>query len=213
MKEIKAARLVLAVAGVLIAGGLARAQMPGGQGMSPGFTQHRPPIEQSFGFAHGQFWNNPNMVKRLNLTDVQRKAMDGILQDHRMKLIDLHANLQKAEVELEPMIKADTPDRKTIEAQIDKIVTARADLEKADSLFLLDIRMQLTPDQWKQLQALRAQRMEREQRHAADPGGWEPGNKFHGPGGPLPQPAPGGQPPANAPQSAPSPAPESGTPQ
>lgn len=199
-----------------MAGSLAHAQMPGGQGMSPEVVQHRPPIEQSFGFSHGQFWNNPNMVKRLNLTDAQRKAMDGILQDHRMKLIDLHANLQKSEVELEPMIKADTPDRKAIEAQIDTIATARADLEKANALFLLDIRMQLTPDQWKQLRALRAQRMQREHRYAQDPGGWGPGgpgNQFKGSGGPLPEPAPGGQPPANAPQSVPAPAPESGTPQ
>src|SRR5580700_2871378 len=99
MNGMKSARLVLAVAGVLMAGGLACAQGPGGQGMGPGgFGQHRPPMEGAFGGAgaHGQFWNNPDVVKKLTLTDDQRKAMDGILQDHKMKLIDLRANLQKA---------------------------------------------------------------------------------------------------------------------
>ena len=124
MRGLKTVQLFLAVAGVLMAGGLASAQGPGGQAAGPGVMPHRPPMEQAFGFASGQFWNNPNLVQQLNLTDDQRKAMDGILQDHKMKLIDLRANLQKAEVALGPMMKADTPDQKAMEAQIDKVVAA-----------------------------------------------------------------------------------------
>jgi hypothetical protein len=38
-------------------------------------------MEGAFGEAgaHGQWWNNPNVVKQLTLTDDQRKAMDGIV--------------------------------------------------------------------------------------------------------------------------------------
>jgi periplasmic protein CpxP/Spy len=218
MKALKSARLVLAVAGVLMVGGLASAQGPGGPGMGPGgFGQHRPPMERSFGGAgvHGQFWNNPNLVKQLNLTDDQRKSMDGILQDHKMKLIDLQANLQKAEVTLGPLMKADTPDQHAIEAQIDKVVSARADLERANARFLLDIRMQLKPDQWKQLQTLHANRMQHDGMRGGHDGhggwgqdgqhqgmrgpGWQGGQQFH-------RPMPGNQqPPANAPQTAPAP--------
>jgi Spy/CpxP family protein refolding chaperone len=122
---------------------------------------HRPPLERDLGLASGRFWNNPNTVKQLNLTDDQRKAMDGIMQDHRMKLIDLQANLEKAEVAMGPLLTADTPDRSAIEAQIDKVVQSRASLEKANSLFLLDLRMQLKPEQWKQLQSMREARMQR----------------------------------------------------
>jgi Spy/CpxP family protein refolding chaperone len=182
-------------------------------------------MEGAFGGAgaQGQFWNNPNVVKQLTLTDDQRKAMDGILQDHKMRLIDLRANLQKAEVALGPLIKADTPDQHAIEAQIDKVVMARADLEKANARFLLDIRMKLTPDQWKQLQTLRMNRMQHQGMRGDGRdgrGGWGQdgkrpgmdgqGGQFRGPGGPGGQfhrPMPGGQPPANAPQSAPAPAP------
>ncbi|MGA3129772.1 MAG: periplasmic heavy metal sensor [Terracidiphilus sp.] len=234
----KTVRLVLAVAGVLMAGGLASAQGPGGQGMGPGPAQHKPPMEQAFGFANGQFWNNPNLVQQLTLTDDQRKAMDGILQDHKMKLIDLRANLERAEVTLGPLIKADTPDQKAIEAQIDKVVMARAELEKANARFLLDIRMQLKPEQWTKLQLLRIVREERQrmqhERMGGDGrdghdgwghdgqghdgqrpgmGGPHPGmdNQFRGPGGQFHRPMPGAQPPADAPQSAPAPpAPGSG---
>ncbi len=133
MKMSKTVRLVLAVAGVVMAGGFACAQGPGGPGMGPGFGQHRPPMERSFGL--GQFWNNPNLVTKLALTDDQRKAMDGILQDHRLKLIDLQATLQKAELAMGPLMKADTPDRAAIEAQIDRVVSARGELGKSQRAF------------------------------------------------------------------------------
>ncbi len=174
MKMMKIASLILAASGVLTAGGLATAQGPGGPGMGPGFGEHRPPMERAFGGAgtHGQWWNNPNTVKQLSLTDDQRKAMDGIMQDHRMKLIDLQANLERAEVTMEPLMKADTPNQAAIEAQIDKVVAARAELEKANARFLLDIRMQLKPDQWKQLQTLHADRMEHGEMRGRERGGW-----------------------------------------
>jgi len=223
MNGLKTARLALAVAGVLMAGGMASAQGAGGQGMGPGFAQHKAPMVGAFG-GGGQWWNNPNVVKQLTLTDDQRKAMDGILQDHKMKLIDLRANLEKAEVELGPMMKADTPDQRAITAQIDKVVSARAELEKANALFLLDIRMKLTPDQWKQLQAFRQMQAQRQRMREDSRGAWGrfgddrgmdgQGNQFRGrggPGGQFHRPMPGGQPPADAPQSAPAPSPAPGS--
>jgi Spy/CpxP family protein refolding chaperone len=133
-------------------------------------------MERSFGL--GQFWNNPNLVTKLALTDDQRKAMDGILQDHRLKLIDLQATLEKAELAMGPLMKADTPDRAAIESQIDRVVSARGDLEKANARFLLDIRMQLKPDQWKQLQTMHQDRMGHEGMHGR--GQW--GHDGRGPG-------------------------------
>ena len=96
-------------------------------------------------------------------------------------------------------MKADTPDEKAIEAQIDRVVAARAELEKANARFLLDIRMQLKPEQWKQLQALRMNRMQHERMGGAGRGEWghdgqRPGmggqGKFRGPGWTM---WPGGQ--------------------
>ncbi len=177
-------------------------------------------MERSFGFANGRFWNNPNVVKQLNLTDDQRKAMDGILQDHRMKLIDMQAALRKAELTLGPLMKADTPERAAIEAQIDKVVGARADLEKANARFLLDIRMQLKPDQWKQLQTMHQNRMDRQGMREHDRGQWGhdgqrpgmggPGNQFRGPGGQFHHPQSPPPPPDAAPQPTPVPAPGTG---
>lgn len=131
-----------------------------------------------------------------------------------MKLIDLQATLRKAEVAMIPLMKADTPDRAAIEAQIDKVVTARADLERANARFLLDIRMQLKPEQWNQLRTMHHDRMGHEGMHEHGPGAWgergpRPGmggpGQFRGPGEQFHRPQ-GSQPPAS-PQGAPAPAP------
>jgi len=148
------------------------------------------------GGDHGRWWNNPKTVERLKLTDAQRKAMDDTLQQHRETLIDLRASVDKAELELEPMMKEDQPNESQILAQIDKVAQARAELEKANARFLLAIRSKLTPEQWKQMEADRAERPR---------GNWGGG----GPGGPgamwkrrQQAPPPDGQaPPPQGPQS------------
>jgi Spy/CpxP family protein refolding chaperone len=158
MKVGMAVRLGLAIAGVLLAGTAASAQVPGGgpgMGPGPGFGQHRPPFEKAFGGPgnEGRWWNNAKLVAELKLTDAQRKSMDDILLTHREKLIDLRASLEKAELFLEPLIKADQPNEAQILAGIDRVAQSRAELEKANARFLLAIRGKLTPEQWKQLQA------------------------------------------------------------
>jgi Spy/CpxP family protein refolding chaperone len=173
MKAGMAMRLGLAFAGVLIAGAV-WAQGPGdcpmdgkGPGMGRGMGQgmgnpdRRPPVERAFGGmgVQGRFWNNPKIVEALKLTDEQKKTFDEILQKHRETLIDMRANVERAEVAMEPLIRDDQPNEALILAQIDKLAQARAELEKANARYLLAIRSKLTPDQWKQVEAFRASRM------------------------------------------------------
>lgn len=212
-------RLGSAIAGIMLAGVAAGAQGPGG-GPGGGFGDHRPPFEKAFGAQgdHGRWWNNPKLVEELKLTDAQRKSMDDILLSHREKLIDLRASLEKAELSLAPLIKADEPNEAGILAGIDRVAQARAELEKANARFLLAIRGKLTPDQWKQLQTDREHHGQqgrggfgRDGQRRGEPGG--PGGGGWGPGGQ----GPGGQgpgaqfrhrqgpPPAGGPAPAPTP--------
>jgi Spy/CpxP family protein refolding chaperone len=117
------------------------------------------------GGDHGRWWNNPKIAARLKLTDEQRKAFDGVLLEHREKLIDLRASLERAELEMEPLMDNDQPNEAKILSQIDKVAQARADLEKANARFLLAIRSKLSPEQWKLLEADRAS-------HEAQRGDW-----------------------------------------
>jgi hypothetical protein len=114
-------------------------------------------------------------VERLKLSDDQRKQFDQILLQHRETLIDLHANLAKAELALEPLVRDDQPNESAILAQIDKVAQARAELEKANARYLLGLRSKLTPEQWKQVQEFRENRGQMR-------GNWGEGGR--GPGGP-----------------------------
>jgi Spy/CpxP family protein refolding chaperone len=164
-------------------------------------------MERAFGAFgdHGKWWNNPKIIEKLKLTDDQRKAMDAILLDHREKLIDMRGNVEKAELAMEPLVQADQPNETAILAQIDKVAQARADLEKANARFLLALRAKLTPEQWKALQELRAERHDGQERRM-----WQQRGPGSGPGGkqgPGPDSGPGaspaGGPPPNGPQAAP----------
>jgi protein CpxP len=168
------------------------------QGPGQGFGAHRPPLERALGSGRaGRWWNDQTMVDKLNLTDDQRKGMDAILLEHQGNLIDMHASVEKAELAMEPLMSADQPSEQLILAQIDKIAQARAELEKANARFLLAIRAKLTPDQWKQLQAARAERRQLRQ-NGARPNGVGPRHMMRPPGGPA------GAPPG-APQGGPGP--------
>lgn len=99
----------------------------------------------------GRWWTNPAVASRLGLTPDQQKRMDAIFQQDRLKLIDLTAALEKEETMLEPLMQSDQPDVANIRSQIDRIVQARSELEKANANMLLGIRLVLTAGQWKDL--------------------------------------------------------------
>lgn len=155
MKISSVTHCVLIAAGAWMMTVSAGAQMSGGP--ATGFGQNRPPMERALGVggAFGQWWNSPHVIEKLKLTDEQRKAMDAVLFEHRKRLIDLRGNVQKGEIDLEPLMKADQPDEKKLLAQIDAVAQARAELEKANARFLLALRAKITQEQWKQLQELR----------------------------------------------------------
>jgi Spy/CpxP family protein refolding chaperone len=208
-------RLGLAIAGVFMAGAAAGAQAPGGgpgMGMGPGMGSHRPPFEQAFGGRgdQGRWWNDAKIVEKLKLTDAQRKSMDDILLEHQEKLIDLRASLEKAELSLEPLVNADTPNEAQILAGIDRVASARAELEKANARYLLGLRGKLTAEQWKMVQDFREHRGE--QGRGMGRGDWGPGGPGPGQGGPgmqyrhrLPPPPPGAPPAPSAAPVAPGP--------
>jgi len=147
------------VALAIVFSGLAVAQEmpPQAEGVAPGLPMAARSVRGPNGpFIRvdrpGKWWKDSALMKRLGVRDDQVAMIEKIFQDHRLQLIDLHADLEKQEAILEPLVEADQPVESQVVAQIDKVAQARANLEKSDALMLLSIRRVLTVDQWKKLQ-------------------------------------------------------------
>jgi Spy/CpxP family protein refolding chaperone len=135
---------------------VAFAQPPqGGPGRNDGpgkFEHHGGPGGEMRGILPpGRWWKNADVVKAIGLNDGQVQKIEQVFQDSRMKLVDIHATLQKEEIKLEPLLEAENPDEGSVLSAIDHIAAARASLEKANAQMAFAIRRVLTPEQWKKL--------------------------------------------------------------
>lgn len=103
----------------------------------------------------GKWWKDAKVASQVGISDGQAQQIEQIFMDHRMKLIDWMADLQKQELKLESALNADSPDEGQVSFQVDQVVAARGKLEKENALMMLNIRRVLSPDQWKKLQSIR----------------------------------------------------------
>jgi Spy/CpxP family protein refolding chaperone len=137
----------------------------------------------------GKWWQNPDIVSKLQLNDGQISQLNQVFYDHKVKLIDYGAEMEKQDLKLQTLLDADQPDEGQVGSQVDQVLAARGKLEREFTMMNLNLRKVLTLEQWRQLKAVRG-----------DAG---PGDNFIffqkriGPGGPspdmmpLPPPPPG----------------------
>ena len=161
---------------------------PPPQPPGPGPQPSRPPrgMGPGMGAGMGAWWKNSEIVKKLGLSEAQVGQIEQTFLEHRLRLVDLRADLEKQELRLQPLIDADRPDEAKVVAQIDLITAARGKLEKENAMMLLAIRRVLGVEQWKTLQTLQQER------------GWPGAPPL--PPGPGPQLQPPRRPPADAPR-------------
>lgn len=99
-----------------------------------------------------KWWKDSELVQKVGVSEQQVQQMEQIFQESRSRLIDLRANLEKAEIALHPLMEAENPNEAQIGAGIDRVAQARAALEKEHAMMLVGIRKVLTVEQWKKLQ-------------------------------------------------------------
>jgi Spy/CpxP family protein refolding chaperone len=107
--------------------------------------------------GHGEFgtwWKNSDVVSKLNLTDAQVKQLEDTFYQHKMKLIDERAGMEKADLNLRNLLDADSPDQSQVMAAVDQVLAARGKVEREATMMLLDMRKVLSVQQWKQLREM-----------------------------------------------------------
>ena len=102
----------------------------------------------------GKWWKNSEIVKSLNLSDAQVNQIEQTFLHHRPALARLYEDLQKQELELKTLMRADRIDESRILSQTELVAVSRTALEKANSAMMLDIRKDLTKEQWEKLQEI-----------------------------------------------------------
>ena len=95
----------------------------------------------------GRWWDDKKMAKSLGLNSDQQKRMDAVFGQNRDALISRLDNLQRAESRLEALTHVSKPSETALFTEIDHVEQARADLEKAKTHMLLQLRDEMTPDQ------------------------------------------------------------------
>jgi hypothetical protein len=100
------------------------------------------------------FWRNAEFAKMVGLTDDQKKKMEDVFQQNRLKLIDLNGSLAKEESVLSALMADLRAEEETrVLGQIDRVAQVRTELEKANARMLLGLRQVLTTEQWARLSA------------------------------------------------------------
>ena len=103
----------------------------------------------------GKWWQNSDIAKKLQLSDGQIAQLDQTFYDHKLKLIDYGADMEKQDLKLQALLDADVPNEGQVEAQVDQVLAARGKLEREFTFMNLDLRKVLSLDQWRQLKAVR----------------------------------------------------------
>jgi len=106
----------------------------------------------------GKWWKDSNLAKKLQLTEGQITQLDQIFFDHKMKLVDYGAEMEKEDLKLQNLLDADIPNEGQVGTQVDQVLTARGKLEREYTMMNLDLRKVLSVEQWRQLKSIREER-------------------------------------------------------
>jgi hypothetical protein len=102
-------------------------------------------------FTAGAWWTNQGLVDRLGLSDDQKARIERAFENHRVRIISTTEALEKEEAQLKQLLEAESLDRNAVFSQIDRVISARGEMERENAAMTLEMREVLTRAQWVQL--------------------------------------------------------------
>jgi len=118
----------------------------------------------------GKWWKRPRVVQVLKLTPDQQDRLEEIFARNRRAFVDLKAEVEKSQIDVEELVAKKDSDPKRVAAAVDALEQSRMRLRKSVTMMFLEQRAVLTPQQWKAFLDRRDDwRRERlEERHRGD---------------------------------------------
>lgn len=116
----------------------------------------------------GKWWKRPEVAERLALSRDQVNRIEAVWLDFKGRLIDLRAQVEKERTSLNALLESEFIDEAQALEQLERMLAARAELEKNLFVMRLRIRSILTPEQRREAEQLveefrKKPRREREQ--------------------------------------------------
>ncbi len=131
-------------------GGNVPSQQPGQRNPSAeGRPESRPGLQLG---PPGLWWHDHGFAKNLKLRPDQQTRMDAIFAQNRGALLSRFQGVQQAESQLESLSRSPAPDEAALFVQIDRVAQARAELEKVNTHYLLQLRKEMDADQLNRLE-------------------------------------------------------------
>ncbi len=145
-----------------VAAGLCLAQMPGHDCHEGGPRTEKREIRMIKGGdgpgmgmgMRGEWWENPEVVKGLGLSDKQAKDIDALAMQHRKEMIKAGADLKIKRMELHGMIGDNAKDAE-IKAKAREVSQLKQRLHDARIDHLLSVRKVLTAEQQAKLKEMK----------------------------------------------------------
>lgn len=103
----------------------------------------------------GKWWKHDRVVTELKLTPAQIEQIDAVFVEHRKKLVDGKARLEKLLLDFQQISDQADVNREQALQLVDQIAQARAEMVRNTILMQLDIRDRLTPEQRVELKRLK----------------------------------------------------------
>lgn len=108
----------------------------------------RPLAAQMPDIPGGKWWKRPRVVEMLHLTPDQQGRMEEIFSKNRRAFIDLKADVERRQLDVEELITKKDSDPKKVSAAIDSLDEARLRLGKARTMTIVEMKGILTSEQW-----------------------------------------------------------------
>jgi Spy/CpxP family protein refolding chaperone len=132
------------------------------------------------------WWRSEHIRNELGLSADQSARIDKIIQNTMPELRQEFEELGRLESKLTRLIEGSS-DEALIARQIDRVETARANLNKTRSLMLYRMRQVLNPEQHQRLKALQERREHEQRQSGAGRPGADPRGNDGAPGKPRPE--------------------------
>jgi Spy/CpxP family protein refolding chaperone len=107
--------------------------------------------------ARGAWWTNNIILAALALSDDQKSKIGRVFENHSRNIMNSTGFLEKEEMQLARLLEAESIDHVAVLNQTNRVIQSRGEVERETAAMTLEMREQLTRDQWMKLQSIQTQ--------------------------------------------------------